>query len=376
MSLDAEKTALLHSIMEEKNRNPHTMPGWYYTDASLFEVEKKSVFAAGWVAVGHVSEITRPGDYMTVTIGDEPVIIIRNRDNTIRACSNICRHRGMQLLAGKGRVSVITCPYHAWAYDLDGQLAKAPYMDQVENFDKECLSLPQFAIEEWKGFLFVNISGEAPPLGPKMQAMEGHLQNYEMEDRHSVETWFEEWQTNWKSLIENFMEGYHLSITHAKTLDSITPTRLCEKLTAGEAFTAYRSNYHPDAPQRTPFPKNLTAKEQRSSVLFSIYPNFLITVGPNCAVFLILLPEQAGSVNIKMGILIQDGADDLPETKAYIDLAHAFNAEDKAILEVMQKANRSSIRTMAPLGPEALEGTIWDFTKFVAGKVAPLSSVS
>ena len=370
MPLGTEQTELLDAIVTDTSRSAHSMPGWYYTDPTLFEIEKKTVFSNGWVAVGHASEVTRPGDYMTVTIGDEPVIILRDRAGEIRACSNICRHRGMQLLQGKGRTSVITCPYHAWAYDLNGDLAKAPYMDQVDNFDAECHSLPQFALEEWKGFLFVNISGDAPPLAPKLTDMDGYLVNYEMETRHSIETWFEEWQTNWKSLIENFMEGYHLSITHAKTLDSITPTSLCEKLSAGEGYTAYRSNYHPDAPQRTPFPKNLTRKEQRSSVLFSVYPNFVITVGPNCAVFLILLPEEANKVNIKMGILVQEDADDLPETKAYIDLAHAFNAEDKEILEAIQKTNRSSIRPPAPLGPEALEGTIWDFTKFVARSVS------
>lgn len=370
MALGAEKIKLLEAIVTDDKRNPHSMPGWYYTDADLFEAEKKSVFAAGWVAVGHVSEISKPGAYMTVTIGDEPVIILRDRDGEIRACSNICRHRGMQLLKGKGRTNVITCPYHAWTYDLSGNLAKAPYMDQVEDFDVKCHSLPQFSIEEWKGFLFVNINGDAPPLASKLGAVEGYIANYEMEARHSIETWFEEWQTNWKSLVENFMEGYHLSIAHAKTLDSITPTALCEKLSAGEGYTAYRSNYHPDAPQRTPFPKNLTSKEQRSSVLFSIYPNFVITVGPNCAVFLILLPEVAHKVNIKIGILVQEDSDDLPETKAYIDLAHAFNAEDKAILEAIQKTNRSSIRLPAPLAPEALEGTIWDFTRYIACRVS------
>ena len=104
-------------------------------------------------------------------------------------------------------------------------------------------------------------------------------------------------------------------------------------------------------------------------MLFSIYPNFVITVGPNCAVFLILLPEVADKVNIKMGVLVQEGADDLPETHAYIDLAHEFNAEDKEILEAIQKNNRSGLRSLAPLAPEALEGTIWDFTRYIARSV-------
>ena len=140
------------------------------------------------------------------------------------------------------------------------------------------------------------------------------------------------------------------------------PTELCEKLATGKGFTAYRSNYRDSSPQREPFPEELTEQERRSSVLFNVYPNFVITVGPNCAVFLILLPETPETVNIKMGILVQEGADDLPETEAYINLAHEFNAEDRMMLEAMQKNSRSVHRPPSPLAPEALEGTCLLYT--------------
>ena len=232
------------------------------------------------------------------------------------------------------------------------------------------MCLPEFAVEEWLGFIFVNISGDAAPLAPRLAGLEPFLRNYHADERHSTDTWFEEWQTNWKALVENFMEGYHLSVTHPVTLDPITPTELCEKLAAGDAFTAYRSNYRPESEQREPFPPDLTEQERRSSVLFAIYPNFVITVGPNCAVFLILLPETAESVNIKMGVLVQDGADDLPETAAYIKLAHEFNEEDRATLEAMQRNTRTSFRAPRPLAPENQEGTVWDFTRYVASRLS------
>ena len=366
MSLDQEQRDLLFAIASDDHRSPHSMPGWYYADHQVFELEKTKVFAEGWVCVGHQSEISKTGQYMTVTIGDEPVVILRDRQGQVRAYSNVCRHRGMTLVEGKGKASVLTCPYHAWSYHLDGQLNKAPYMEEVKGFDPKACALPEFQLEEWLGFVFVNIRGTASPLRPQLADMEPFLANYHPEERHSTETWFEEWQTNWKALIENFMEAYHLSVTHAVTLDHITPTELCEKLASGQGFTAYRSNYRPSSPQREPFPPSLTAQERRSSVLFNVYPNFVITVGPNCAVFLILLPVRAESVVIKMGVLIQDGADDLPETKAYIDLAHEFNAEDKATLEAMQKNAKTAFRPMAALAPEDYEGTIWDFTRRMA----------
>ena len=342
------------------------MPGWYYNDPAMFEQEKSSLFVDGWVCAGHASEIASPGQYMAVKIGDEPVVVVRDRKGDVRAYSNVCRHRGMALVEGKGKAAVLTCPYHAWSYDLDGALRKAPYMDEVEGFDPAACALPEFALEEWRGFLFVNTGNSAPPLAPDLADLEPFVANYRIEERHSTETWFEEWGTNWKSLVENFMEGYHLSVTHATTLDSITPIELCEKLATGKGFTAYRSKYRDSSPQREPFPEELTEQERRSSVLFNVYPNFVITVGPNCAVFLILLPETPETVNIKMGILVQEGAEDLPETEAYINLAHEFNAEDRMMLEAVQKNSRSAHRPPSPLAPEALEGTIWDFTRHVA----------
>ena len=369
-TLETSQADLLGTVAGGEDGAAHSMPGWYYRDAAMFEREKTEIFAKGWVCAGHASEVAQPGRYMTLTIGNEPVVVLRDRNDRLRAFSNVCRHRGMALVEGKGKAAVLTCPYHAWSYDLEGRLRKAPYMEDVAWFNAEACSLPEFALEEWRGFIFVNTGNNAPPLAPDLAGLEPHVANYRFEERHSTETWFEEWQTNWKALIENFMEGYHLSVTHATTLDHITPTELCEKLASGRGFTAYRSNYRDSSQQREPFPKELTETERRSSVLFSVYPNFVITVGPNCAVFLILLPETPESVNIKMGILVQEGADDLPETQAYIQLAHEFNAEDRAMLEAMQRNTRTAHRPSSPLAPAALEGTIWDFTRYVAGQVA------
>ena len=92
-------------------------------------------------------------------------------------------------------------------------------MDAVEGFDPTVCALPEFKLEVWLGFMFVNISGVAAPLAPQLADLEPFLKNYHAEDRHSTQTWHEEWQTNWKALVENFMEGYHLSVTHATTLD-------------------------------------------------------------------------------------------------------------------------------------------------------------
>ena len=119
MRLDQAQEDLFCAIANDENRTPHSMPGWYYSDQRLFELEKNKVFADGWVCVGHQSEISIIGQYVTATIGDEPIVILRDRQKQIRAFSNICRHRGMTLVDGKGKASLLTCPYHGWSYQLD-----------------------------------------------------------------------------------------------------------------------------------------------------------------------------------------------------------------------------------------------------------------
>lgn len=366
MKLDAEKQKLFSSIASDNKLVPHTMPGWYYTDAPLFEAEKTAVFERNWVAVGHQSELPKQGNYFTVRIGDEPVIVLRSTDGDIAALSNCCRHRGMQLAEGRGRTSVLTCPYHAWSYDLDGRLIKAPYMENSPAFELESCQLPQFQTTIWQGFIFVNISGDAAPMDDSLAAITPAFDHYRLDQRLSTPTWHETWRTNWKALVENFMEGYHLSTSHATSLDAYSPTHLCEKMTSGPTFTAYRSHYRPEAADRGPFLPELTTEERRSSVLFSAFPNFMIAVGPNAALWLALLPEEPESVAVKMGVAINPGTEDAPATREYIELCHEFSAEDRQILETQQKNMRSRLRPSVPLAPENLEGTIWDFTRFIS----------
>ncbi len=174
-------------------------------------------------------------------------------------------------------------------------------MDKVEGFDKKAICLPRLKSEIWKGFIFVNLDGEAPPLADRLLGLEPLIQNYHIEERHFLHQEEETWQTNWKSLTENFMEGYHLSITHAKTLHHITPTALCREGPAGDGYTAYVSGYAPDYLDREPYHPDLIPEERRQSVLFCVYPSFAITCAPNFALYMCLRPTAADAVTLRGG---------------------------------------------------------------------------
>lgn len=129
-----------------------TIPANFYTKAAVFEHEKEAIFARSWICVGHRSEVADNNAYITREVIGESIIVVRGRDSVLRAFYNVCPHRGHQLLSGSGKAkNVITCPYHAWTFKLDGELAHARNCDNVVNFDKENSTLVQLRVEEYAG---------------------------------------------------------------------------------------------------------------------------------------------------------------------------------------------------------------------------------
>ncbi len=140
------------------------------------------------------------------------------------AFSNVCRHRMMTLLEGKGSCRRrIVCPYHAWTYDLDGSLIAAKHMDQTNRFDMAKIKLPKVRCEVWNGWIYITMNAKAPTPAKKLAALDKIIADYGAGDYVEVDTQEHVWQTNWKLLTENFMEGYHLPVTHRKTVGAYFP---------------------------------------------------------------------------------------------------------------------------------------------------------
>ena len=160
---------VLDALAEIRDVGPsqaRSLPTGFYTSEEYLELEKEEIFRKEWVCVGLVAEIPKCGDYFTTQLLDEPLIVVRGQDKKVRVLSNVCRHRSSVIVEGKGTTKHFVCPYHAWTYGSDGQLLRAPYMDQVKGFDVKSCRLPEFKTEVWHGFLYVNLDGKAKPLAP------------------------------------------------------------------------------------------------------------------------------------------------------------------------------------------------------------------
>ncbi|MEM6933395.1 MAG: aromatic ring-hydroxylating dioxygenase subunit alpha, partial [Pseudomonadota bacterium] len=207
---------------------PVSMPPAFYRAEDVLDAETEQVFLPGWICVGRGDEIPETGDFYTLDVIGEPLIVTRAKDG-IRVLSNVCRHRGSRLAEGHGRTKRFSCPYHAWTYALDGGLIRAPLVENQPGFDRDACALPGFPVAHWMGWIFVNLDRAAAPLLPQLTDLDPLVRNYHAEEMRVIDVAVEEWAVNWKGLAENFMEGYHLTPVHLRTLHPMTPTRLCEK---------------------------------------------------------------------------------------------------------------------------------------------------
>jgi phenylpropionate dioxygenase-like ring-hydroxylating dioxygenase large terminal subunit len=346
-----------------------SMPKSYYIDPKLLEIEREQLFGKEWICIGRSEEISNGGDFITFQLCDEPLVAVRGEDGEIRVLSNVCRHRGALLAEGRGNRHRLVCPYHHWSYDLEGKLAGAPRMADHKSFQKSECRLPQFSCSEWQGFLFTNLSSNPPPLAPSLAGLEVLIRNYHME--HQKLRWAEDeiWHTNWKCLIENFMEGYHLSPLHKTTLHQVNPTKLCTHFEAGDAYFGYNAGYSPDFPRSTRGHPDLSEAEVDNCVMFAIPPGLVSGCGGDYSSFICIQPESIDRVRAKMGLIFYGDSWSDNAVDAAVKLFKETMAEDKTVLVDLMRGMSSRHHQRGPLAPMDLEGPVLDFYRYYSRRL-------
>ena len=364
---------VLEALAEIRDRDAsqaRSLPTGFYTSEEYLELEQEEIFRKEWVCLGLVAEIPNPGDYFTTELIDEPLIVVRSQDKKVRVLSNVCRHRSSVILEGKGTAKNFVCPYHAWTYANDGQLLRAPYMDQVKGFDVKGCRLPEFKTEVWHGFLYVNLDGKAKPLAPRLKGLEPYLENRHPEDMAVHSVLDEVWPTNWKCLAENYMEGYHLNTVHSKTLYDVTPTRLCEKIPPGEGYTGYKAGYSRKTPPIEPYHPDMTPEERRFSIYFWVFPSHAAAITLNGCSSLCLRPRGVDAL-VNRCVLSSYEPPSARQLALRLKTRGGTMDEDREQLERMRRGLKSRYVQPNRLGPADLEGTVWDMYQYMARKLTP-----
>ena len=366
-------SAELHANVSVPFDSARAMPKSVYTSPEFVKLEEKHIFAADWLCAGRAEALPNPGDYLTMIIAGEPVVVLRDRDNQIRAMSNVCRHRMSVLLEGRGTTRAIVCPCHSWTYNLDGSLRGAPAMEMNKSFCKEAMGLPAIRCVVWQGWIMVTLNPDAPSPDERLKGVRDLIPALDMSTY--TETYREtfRWATNWKVLAENFMESYHLPVCHSGTIGGLS--KLDEMICPpGEAAFNYHTILKNDSLKiALAHPNNtrLEGERRRTTYLLAIYPSLLITLTPGYFWYLTLHPLGVGQVRIGFGGgMSPDYVDDADAQAHFAQLKTLLddvNVEDKGCTEKVYRGLSSQAAMPGHLSH--LERPNFEFAQYIYRRV-------
>jgi phenylpropionate dioxygenase-like ring-hydroxylating dioxygenase large terminal subunit len=349
------------------------MPTSVYTSEAFLEAELEHVFRKEWFCVGRATSLANPGDYTTMDLAGQPIIVVRGQDGALRAQSNVCLHRMSTLLHGEGNAPRITCPYHGWTYGLDGCLRGAPAMMHNEGFARGDYRLPQVRCEEWLGWVMVTLNPDAPSPASRLSGVQDIVGDFEMENYIESFREVHHWNTNWKVLAENFMESYHLPVCHGATIGGFTNLAEMTCPPSDPAFNHHWIMKDPDFAISVAHPDNtkLVGDRRNMTFLLSIYPSLMITLTPGYFWYLSLHPQGPDHVRIIYGGgLSPDFAAD-PDAQKHFEtvktLLDEVNEEDKGCTERVFRGLSSGLSDPGPLSH--LERPNYDFATWISERV-------
>lgn len=198
-----------------------SLPQPFYNDGRLFRIDMQEIFHKEWLIAGMGCEIPAKGNYLTVQVGDNPVIVVRGAEERIHAFHNVCRHRGSRLCLGeKGKVAKLVCPYHQWTYELDGRLLFAG-SEMGDDFRLSDYGLKPVHVKSAGGYIFISLAEEPPAIDEFLRTLEHYMEPYDMNNtKVAVQTTLLE-KANWKLVIENNRECYHCNGSHPELLNTL-----------------------------------------------------------------------------------------------------------------------------------------------------------
>lgn len=187
-----------------------------YTEQKWYDIDLKAIMSRTWQWVCHVEKLSETGSYVATTVAEMPIVIVRKRDGNLKAFYNVCKHRAHELVQGSGKTRALTCPYHAWTYDLEGSLIGARQTDQMSGFNKSEICLDQVQVEEFCGFVYVNLDPNARPLAEQAPDLAEEINHWapDIADLTHAKRLHYEIKSNWKNVIDNFLECYHCHVAH------------------------------------------------------------------------------------------------------------------------------------------------------------------
>ena len=316
-----------------------SLPAHFYTDAEVFAAEKEKIFSRTWQVVGHRSQLTNPGDYFTTELQGEPLLLVRGAQGELRGFYNVCRHRAGPPAEGCGSRKLFRCGYHGWTYGLDGSLISAPEFENVQEFDPPRFSLSPVRAEEWFNLIFVNLDPDAQPLATTLGELPGQVERFGFLNMKLFERRTYDMKCNWKTYVDNYLEGYHLPSVHPglnRELDynayTVEPYPRHVR-----QFSPIRGAQAGDATPR----RYREAQEDLTTDYFWIFPNWMLNCYPDNVSLNIVLPLEPERSLAIFEWYLPEGDMGSTAARDSVNFSDQIQIEDMGICETVQKNLRS-----------------------------------
>jgi len=337
-----------------------SLPGWLYHDPEYFAVEMARVIRPSWQIVCHANDIAEAGEWRTLDLLGESILVIRGTDGAVRAFANVCRHRGSRLVDGQeGCAKRLTCPYHAWTYASDGRLIGIPEREGYGEIDPADWGLIPVDLELWRGFVFVRLESGGPSVAEMMAPHEAEVASYRFEALEALgRITLRPRDVNWKNVADNYSDGLHIKVAHPGltrlfggdyALDAGPHVDRME----GDLVERPSANLSERAYQRLlPRVDHLPEPLQRRWLYFKLWPNVAIDIYPDQVDFMHFVP--VGPTETLIREISYAVPDERREMKAarYLNwrINRRVNEEDTALIRRVQQGMESSFYRPGPLG--------------------------
>jgi choline monooxygenase len=364
MSID-NITGAMHALETDIARATGMPPG-YYTNNGHFEIEKKFIFANNWCCIGFASDIPKIGDMKPIVFAGYPLFFVRDTDNSIKVFHNFCPHRGTRLVSEEQNRTLVRCPYHAWSFSLCGALIRAPHH---ETCDRSKFGLREAHSATWQDAIFVNLSGNAPPLekeiAPLLRRWNGF--DFSLLRRGGGMTYC--FRSNWKLIVENFLECYHVPSVHPNLSQyskfSDRYSIIFEKKFFGIGSKIYKPNAISIELPRWP---GISDEREFQAEYISLFPNILIGRMPDHAFIWMLEPISPSETieHLRFYFIGQESVSDIFKDERNATLARwkEVNDEDFDIVQRLFAGHESPAYDGARFAPSH-EETIHEFHRMV-----------
>ncbi|RIK43758.1 MAG: (2Fe-2S)-binding protein [Chloroflexi bacterium] len=366
------------SATRQPTERASTLPPRVYHDPEVFQYERDAWFSADWLCVGREEDAAEPGEYFLTQLFGENIIVVRSDDRQLRAFHNVCRHRGATIVEEPcGKLVRFQCPYHAWIYDLKGNLRPPRHTETLENFDLSQNGLFQVRLDTWAGFIFLNLDPQAAPLAEHLGEFPNHWQPFPIAELRRSQRMEYHVKANWKALVENYSECYHCPGVHP-LLNHLTPYNLGGYLPGSGNWAAswmeLTSDYETlsidgylHGRKRIP---GMRPEDLKRVYYAFIWPNLLYSLHPDFLMIHLVWPINAEESTVICELFFH------PETMAEPDFDPSgpkefwdlTNRQDWHVCELQQAGTAS--RSYVPGRYSIIEKMVHSFDAMVADRYA------